>query len=579
MDGWAHLPRRQSVADNSIIDLTAVYLMKDLAKRKRVMERSMRLGHCICNPKKPCPCDIFQKHDVCPCAGERLDEPVAPVRLMSLIESAGCASKIDKSTLSRILTGLPFFDDPRVLVGAPAGDDAGVYRLDAETALVQTVDVFSPSADDPYVFGQIAAANSLGDVYAMGGRPITALSIVGFPIHTMPDDVMREILRGGVDKMAEAGVAVVGGHSINDKEIKAGFAVTGLIHPNKIVTNAGARPGDRLILTKSLGTGIMTFAAQIGRAPEGGPEAAAQSMALLNRRASELMLECGAHACTDITGFGLIGHLGAMAAASDVDMEIVWDDLPLLPGVLECLAEGIASGAVERNRESCGHCLDADDDVQPAMLDLCFDPQTSGGLLIAISPSAAGDLLERLHAAGIREAAIIGNVQATGSVRVRVRTDGRRRIPSTVNELPNLEEPEQMACCEGNHESVACCAGEMGDVTATDTLPTRPMSVETPSGETSAPVSSQPRGATETVRRFQEFLQAANAPGALDGKTKRAIAIALSVMAKCEPCVISHIKKAREMGFSQDAIDEAAWIAIAFGGSPTMMFYNRLRNG
>ena len=404
--------------------------MKDLAKRKRVMQRSMRLGHCICDAKKACPCDILQQQDVCPCAGEKLDGHAGPVRLMNLVESAGCASKIDKATLGRVLAGLPFLDDPRVLVGAPAGDDAGVYRLADDLALVQTVDVFSPSTDDPYLFGQIAAANSLSDVYAMGGRPITALSIVGFPLHTMPDEVLQQILRGGVDKMAEAAVAVIGGHSINDKEIKAGFAVTGLVHPDRIVTNAGARPGDRLILTKPLGTGIMAFAAQIGRAPAGGPEAAARSMAMLNDRAAKLMVECGAHACTDVTGFGLLGHLAAMAEASQVDLEIVWDDLPLLPGVLECLAGGIASGAVERNRDSSGHCLAADDNIQPAMLDLCFDPQTSGGLLIAIADAAAADLLGRLQAAGIAEAAMIGSVLGPGSGRVRLRTDGRVAVPT-----------------------------------------------------------------------------------------------------------------------------------------------------
>ena len=398
--------------------------MKDLAKRKRVMQRSMRLGHCICDAKKACPCDVLQQQDVCPCAGEKLDGHAGPVRLMNLVESAGCASKIDQATLGRVLAGLPFLDDPRVLVGAPAGDDAGVYRLADDLALVQTVDVFSPSTDDPYLFGQIAAANSLSDVYAMGGRPITALSIVGFPLHTVPDEVLQQILRGGVDKMAEAGVAVIGGHSINDKEIKAGFAVTGLVHPEQIVTNAGARPGDRLILTKPLGTGIMAFAAQIGRAPHGGPEAAAKSMAMLNDRAAKLMVECGAHACTDVTGFGLLGHLAAMAEASQVDLEIVWDDLPLLPGVLECLAGGIASGAVERNRDSSGHCLIADDNIEPAMLDLCFDPQTSGGLLIAIADPAAADLLGRLQAAGIAEAAMIGRVLGAG---LRPRTAPHRR--------------------------------------------------------------------------------------------------------------------------------------------------------
>ncbi|MEN6558732.1 MAG: selenide, water dikinase SelD, partial [Thermoguttaceae bacterium] len=208
--------------------------MKNLENRKRVMARSMRLGHCICNAKKSCPCDVFLEQDLCPCAGESPKTATGPVRLTRLVERAGCASKIDKATLDRVLRNLPFLDDPDVLVGAPAGDDAGVYRIRDDLALVQTVDVFSPSTDDPYTFGQIAAANSLSDVYAMGGRPITALSIVGFPVHSVGENVLREILRGGVDKMNEAGVSVVGGHSIQDAEIKAGFAVTGLVRPDRI---------------------------------------------------------------------------------------------------------------------------------------------------------------------------------------------------------------------------------------------------------------------------------------------------------------------------------------------------------
>ena len=339
---------------------------KNLEKRRLVMQRSKQLGHCICDPKKPCPCDIFIEKDVCPCAGERLDEAAGPVRLTELVESAGCASKIDQATLLRVLQGLPGSDDPRVLIGMPAGDDAGVYQLDENTALVQTVDVFTPSVDDPYVFGQIAAANSLSDVYAMGGRPLTALSIIGFPVRTLPDDVMRQILRGGLDKMAEAGVAVVGGHSINDPQIKAGFAVTGLVHPQRIASNAGARPGDRLVLTKPLGTGILGFAAQIGRAPPEGVEAAARSMAALNKRAAELMLQFETHACTDVTGFGLMGHLAAMASAARVDVEILWDDVPLLPGVLQCAADNILPGAVERNKESSGGALAASDGLEPA---------------------------------------------------------------------------------------------------------------------------------------------------------------------------------------------------------------------
>ena len=535
--------------------------MKDLEKRKRVMARSMRLGHCICNAKKACPCDLFQQHDVCPCAGERLNGQTGPVRLTGLVERAGCASKIDQATLTRVLQGLPYLSDPRVLIGAPAGDDAGVYRLDDDTALVQTVDVFSPSVDDPYTFGQIAAANSLSDVYAMGGRPITALSIVGFPLESVPEDVLHEILRGGADKMNEAGVAVLGGHSIQDKEIKAGFAVTGLVHPDKIVSNAGARPGDCLILTKPLGTGVIAFAAQIGRTAVEWSQAAARWMAMLNRDAAKLMVECGVHACTDVTGFGLAGHLAAMAAASQVDVEIVWDALPLLPGVRECLQAGIASGAVERNRESSGHCLFADDSVEPAMLDLCFDPQTSGGLLIAVAEPAANDLLARLHEAGMPEAAIVGKVSGSGSgqVRVRNRTCGAGVAPaisiSGAGETPAPRQSGAMQPTTQETGEMSCCENHPSDQRPSDDVP----------------------GIAVVERKFQEFLHAAAAPGALDGKTKRAIAIALSVLARCEPCVKSHMKKARDMGFSQEEIDEAAWMGISFGGSPAMVFYNGVR--
>ncbi len=197
--------------------------MKDLEKRRRVMQRSMRLGHCICDPKTACPCEIFRSEDLCPCAGEEYAAAAGPVRLTELVRTAGCGSKIDQATLQRVLAGLPAPADPRVLVGMPAGDDAGVYLLDERTALVQTVDVFSPPVDDPCLFGRIAAANSLSDVYAMGGRPLTALSVVGFPAKKLPDAVLHEILRGGLDTMTEAGVAVIGGHSIQDDRDHGGL--------------------------------------------------------------------------------------------------------------------------------------------------------------------------------------------------------------------------------------------------------------------------------------------------------------------------------------------------------------------
>jgi selenide,water dikinase len=534
----------------------------DVEKRKRVMARSMQWGHCICDPKKSCPCDVLRDHNVCPCAGERLETVSGETRLTALVERPGCASKIDAAALRKILAELPEVHDPRVLVGMPAGDDAGVYQLDGNLALVQTVDVFSPSVDDPYMFGQIAAANSVSDIYAMGGRPITALSIVGFPIRSLPDDVLQQILRGGIDKMNEAGVAVIGGHSINEREIKAGFAVTGLIQADEVCTNAGLQLGDRLILTKPLGTGVLAFAAQISRAPEGALDASARSMAQLNRTAAELMVEMGAHACTDVTGFGLMGHLGAMASASRMNVEITWDDLPVLPGVLQCLADGMASGAVERNREASEQCVRAAEGVDAAMLDLCFDAQTSGGLLIAVRESDAPVLLQRLRERGITEAAQIGYVSGSGTGEVTVRTSGSRRMPRqrmvmAVQQVCTRAEPIATPRESGSPSHSADCCGN----------------VVPPAG----PVAEVAANGSEAEAKFHEFMQAASAPGLLDARTKKAITLALSVITKCEPCLKSHIKKAREMGFSQEEIDEAAWLAIAFGGAPLMMFYKALR--
>jgi selenide,water dikinase len=536
--------------------------MKDLAKRKRVMQRSMRLGHCICDPQKPCPCDLFREQDVCLCAGERLEGPTGPIRLTRLVESAGCASKIDQAALKGVLADLPAPEDPRVLIGMPAADDAGVFLIDDNLALVQTVDVFSPSVDDPYLFGQVAAANSVSDIYAMGGRPLTALSIIGFPMRSVPDQVMQDILRGGIDKMAEAGVAVIGGHSIKDNEIKAGFAVTGLIDQARMVTNAGARPGDVLVLTKPLGTGILAFAAQIDRASGEALTVAAESMTALNQAASELMLELDAHACTDVTGFGLIGHLAEMASASGMDVEVIWDDLPLFPGVLECVAEGIASGAVERNRESSRDKVVPGAGIEPAMLDVLFDAQTSGGLLIALESDAAHALVTALHARGVADAAVVGKVRDKGPGRVFVETRGSRPIPMSRAEAVAAEVPGPPAdSAEDNRmepqaDEEACC--------------------EEDHGSGAAAVSSPP-GTPEAQQKFRDFMSSVNAPGALDAYTKRVVAIALSVLAKCEPCLKMHIKKAREMGLSEEEIDEAAWMGIAFGGSPAMMFYNTVR--
>ena len=525
------------------------------------MQRSIRLGHCICDHRIPCPCDVFKEKNICSCAGERPENPSGEVKLTHLVEKAGCASKIDQAFLKQVLKNLPAVDDPRVLVGIPAGDDAGVYDMGDGTALVQTVDVFTPSVDDPYTFGQVAAANSVSDIYAMGGTPMTAVSVIGFPVRKIPDKAMNDILSGGIDKMNEAGVAIIGGHSINDSEIKAGFAVTGTIETDKIVTNAAAKPGDVLILTKPLGTGIIAFASQISRADPESVKAAAASMIELNKKASQLMVEFGAHACTDVTGFSLMGHLAEMALSSGVDVEIVWDDVPLLPGVLEYAAAGILPGAIERNKESCSDRIIADVALPQEMVDICYDAQTSGGLLIAIAKNDAKDLLKALHSDGIPAAAIVGRVLKKGTGLIHIKTTGKRKIPAITSSLsaakttPAIKEPSK-APAETSSEKVACCADAV----------------------TSPASAAEGTGIVQIKAKFKDFLGAASSPHGLDAYTKQAMAIALSVAMRCDPCLKMHLKKAKEKGFTQDEIDEAAWMGISFAGSPAMVFYEQNKN-
>jgi selenide,water dikinase len=394
----------------------------DLEKRKKVMGRSIRLGHCVCDPSKPCPCPVFQQHNVCLCAGEHLPvKGAGKVRLTQHVRSAGCASKIGQKDLHAVLSRLPKVADKRLVVGMATADDAGVFEIRPGTLLVQTVDVFTPGVDDPYTFGRIAACNSLSDVYAMGGAPVTALSIIGFPIHTLPHAAMTAILRGGMDVLSEAGAILVGGHSINDDEVKFGLAVTGLVTRAALTTNAAAKPGDDLILTKPLGTGIIALASQLGRASARAKKAAAESMATLNRAAAEAMTRHRVKAATDVTGFGLLGHLTRMMLESKATAEIQFGALPLLPDVLDYAKAGMYSGANERNASfSAKHTRFAEGiaEHQQAVL---YDAQTSGGLLISVPAPRAGALLEELHAAGVRHAARIGRVTAKASRAVSVK--------------------------------------------------------------------------------------------------------------------------------------------------------------
>jgi selenide,water dikinase len=382
----------------------------DYAKRKRIMGRSIKLGHCICNPQEPCPCDLFKQKNVCLCSGEREADAPEDVALTTLVENAGCASKISQEDLKRALSGLPRVFDPRVLVSSDTCDDAGVYKLTPRQALVQSVDVFTPVVDDAYAFGEIAAANSVSDIYAMGGKPLTALSIVAFPIEKLSPRIMNRMLQGGIDKLREAGVALLGGHSIKDREVKFGFAVTGVVDPAKMTVNSKARPGDLLVLTKPIGTGTLSFARQIGRAPAEGLAEAERSMRELNRAAAEAMTAAGVTTATDITGFGLAGHISEIAVQSGVEVEVYGPAIPVFTGVMELIRAGVISGAVERNRDYASAFIERARSAAEEYETLLYDPQTSGGLLIAVRKSKAAALLAALAKNGVSRAAVIGRV-------------------------------------------------------------------------------------------------------------------------------------------------------------------------
>jgi selenide,water dikinase len=315
---------------------------------------------------------------------------------------------------------LPLQDDSRILIDYRTSDDAGVYKISEDRALVQTVDFFTPIVDDPFLYGQIAAANALSDVYAMGGRPLTALAVAAFP-KDAERDVLRSIFAGGLDKLREAGVVLLGGHTVQDAEIKFGYAVTGEIDPARVVANGGAQPGDVLFLTKAIGTGIVSTALKFNRAPQAAVDAATRSMATLNRAAAGVLdglPRAALHACTDITGFGVIGHATEMAAASGCSIEIDSSRVPVLEGA-RALVHGNIPGGGRTNREHFGSGVRVQSDVDPALVDLLYDPQTSGGLLIAVASSHADMLASALASADV-VAARVGRVLAADAARILV---------------------------------------------------------------------------------------------------------------------------------------------------------------
>ena len=560
----------------------------DLVKRRRIMQRSMALGHCVCDARRQCPCEVFTKEGYCPCAGER-PEPIdlSQVRLTEWVHNAGCASKIPPADLEAVLSRLPKVTDPAVLSGIAAGDDAGLYRLTENVTLVQTVDVFTPCVDDPHTFGRICAANCLSDIYAMGGQPRTALSILGFPSEKFDGRIMYHMLAGAMEVLAEAGVALIGGHSIKDDEIKLGFAVTGTVDAARAVERANLRAGDLLVLTKPLGTGVLSFCRQIGRI---GPEAMRQAeatMAALNRDAAGAMIEVGACAGTDVTGFGLLGHLIGMARAAGVTVELWAGALPALDGALEALRQGVVPGAIERNREYLADDLVVQDGVDEAFINLGLDAQTSGGLLIAVPPASHAALLAGLERRGIK-GWTVGRATGISTGKIVVAPAGGD-FKSQIS-LRGADNASNFKFEEGRATAAAAAPCCLNDESAAAPEPCCPSPDSAPAA--AAPAASEccanggsaagSRAAAEADsalaearRAFGSLMRASAADGAIDARTKELINFALVVMSRCRPCIEAHFKKARQMGLTQAHLDEAAWCAIAMGGAPVKMFYEQ----
>jgi selenide,water dikinase len=343
------------------------------------------------------------------------------IRLTAFSHGAGCACKLGPSELAQVLRYVPAVADPRILVDAATRDDAAVFQVAPDRALVATVDFFTPIVDDPYDFGRVAATNAFSDVYAMGGTPLFALNLVGWPRDKLPFELLGDVVRGGADVARAAGAFVLGGHSVDDPEPKYGMVVIGEVHPERVVTNAGARPGDALVLTKPIGTGILTTALKRDLLPAAALAEAVGVMTTLNAGAARAMLAVGVHAATDVTGFGLLGHLHNMLRASEVGAELSAADVPVLSGARDMIAKGAVPGGTKRNLESLREAVRFADTVSDADRTLLGDAQTSGGLLLAVAPEHAERLREALAREGTPAAAVIGRVTAGAAGTILVR--------------------------------------------------------------------------------------------------------------------------------------------------------------
>ena len=332
----------------------------------------------------------------------------APIGLTQEVAAAGCAAKLGPGDLEEVLRGLPRFKHPDVIVGTETNDDAGVFRLRRDLAIVNTVDFFTPIVDDPYTFGQIAAANALSDIYAMGAEPRTALNIVAFPKGKLDLSILGDIIRGGAERVRKAGAVVIGGHSIIDPEPKFGMAITGVVHPARVIRNVGVRRGDALVLTKPLGTGIITTGLKRRNVSSRSIRAAINSMTALNRKASEIMRKYSVHACSDVTGFSLLGHAQEMARGSRVTVILDSETLPIFPEAVELAESGCLTGGCKRNRAYLEDKVTIDATVREGLREIAFDPQTSGGLLIALPSKQADSLVKALRAGGVKAATKVG---------------------------------------------------------------------------------------------------------------------------------------------------------------------------
>ena len=322
--------------------------------------------------------------------------------------------------LARALCDLKIPTNANVLVGMETADDAGVYKISEELAIIQTVDFFTPIVDDPYWFGQIAAANALSDIYAMGGVPKTAMNLVGFPLKQMDISILRQIIQGGLDKLKEADVVLLGGHSVEDSEMKYGLSVTGFIHPQKVVTKKNLKSGDRLVLTKPLGTGVINTAIKRGVASESITKQISRMMAALNRTASEVMQQFSVQACTDITGFGLLGHLAEMVEDSGMALRLESSQIPIFPEAIEYARMGMMPGGTFKNKEFRLAMIEFSSGVDPLLQDILFDPQTSGGLIICVKKEQADALVSKLIDEGVAASKIIGEVISVASEKIYV---------------------------------------------------------------------------------------------------------------------------------------------------------------